>query len=207
MNMYRRERSISTKETSRIMFLEKPESHGGSRGTWTVCAGTPPDQLGARLMNVAVSRAQEHLVGPADLTYLDKRLPSSSFSRGVLLRHAGEGQDRTGQRASRPGPVESDLAGLIGNIPFDEVAKSLCIFDEAQFERGLMHDIQAAKKSIGPFSGYITPGRVGKLGDLLRWKLTNGVKVRCITRPPKRNGSIPEAEGRAAIEMLEGIGL
>ena len=56
------------------------------------------------------------------------------------------------------------------------------------------------------FSGYVTPTRVGKLGDLLRSKIASGVKVRCVTRPPRLNGSIPENAGRAAIEMLEGIG-
>ncbi len=190
-----------------MMLLEVPESHGGSRVIGQFVQGLPPDELGARLMNVAVSRAQERILVFANLTYLDKRLPSSSLLRGVLFQHPGEGQDRV-QPAGfwACAPIESDLAGLIGNIPFDEVAEGLCIFDEAQFEQGLMRDIHAAPKSIVLFSGYITPARVGKLGDLLRWKITNGVKVRCITRPPKMNGSIPEAAGRAAIEMLEGIG-
>ena len=52
----------------------------------------------------------------------------------------------------------------------------------------------------------MTPARVGKLGDLLRSSVLAGVKVRCVTKPPKQNGSIPEAAGRQAVAMLEGIG-
>ena len=190
----------------RIMFIEIPESHGSSRTLGQFVQGLPPDQLGARLMNVAVSRAQEHLVVMANLTYLDKRLPSSSLLRGVLYDMQEKGRVVPAREILGLRPIESDLAGLIGNIPFDELAESLCIFDEAQFEQGLMHDIHAAEKSVLLFSGYITPARVGKLGDLLRWKIAAGVKVRCVTRPPKLNGSIPEAAGREAIEILEGIG-
>jgi hypothetical protein len=44
------------------------------------------------------------------------------------------------------------------------------------------------------------------IGDLLRRKIAEGVKVRCVTRPPARNGSIPEELGRSALEALEGLG-
>lgn len=111
-----------------------------------------------------------------------------------------------GRDVLRLRPIESDLSGLIGQMPFDEIAETLGIFDEAQFERALLHDIQGAKQHVVLFSGYVTPTRVGKLGDLLRSKIAAGVKVRCVTRPPKRNGSIPENAGREATEMLEGIG-
>ena len=190
----------------RIMFLEIPESHGGSPALGHFVQGLPPDQLGARLINVAVSRAQEHLVVLANLTYLDKRLPSSSLLRGILHDMQQKGRVVPANVLLGLRPIERDLSGLVGNISFDEVADGLCVFNESQFEHGLMRDIQAAEKSIVLFSGYITPARVAKLGDLLRWKVGNGVKVRCITRPPKLNGSIPEAAGRAAIEALEGIG-
>ena len=55
-------------------------------------------------------------------------------------------------------------------------------------------------------SGFITPRRVAKLGDLLRAKVAQGVKVRCITRPPHRNGSMDPALGKEALDMLEAIG-
>jgi len=44
------------------------------------------------------------------------------------------------------------------------------------------------------------------MGDLLRRRMAEGVKVRCVTRPPRRNGSISEDEGRRALKSLEAIG-
>lgn len=190
----------------RIMLLDIPESHGGFWALGQFVQGLPPEHVGARLINVAVSRAQEHLLVLANLTYLDRRLPSTSLLRGILYDMQEKGRVVPGRDVLRLRPIQSDLSGLIGQMPFDEVAESLGIFDEAQFERALLHDIQAANKSVVIFSGYVTPSRVGKIGDLLRSKLGAGVKVRCITRPPKLNGSIPESAGREAIEMLEGIG-
>ena len=190
----------------RIMLLDIPESHGGSWALGQFVQGLPPEHVGARLINVAVSRAQEHLLVLANLTYLDRRLPSTSLLRGILYEMQEKGRVVPGRDVLRLRPIENDLSGLIGQMPFDEVAESLGIFDEAQFERALSHDIQAATKSVVIFSGYITPRRVGKLGELLRSKIAAGVKVRCITRPPKLNGSIPENAGREAIEALEGIG-
>jgi hypothetical protein len=190
----------------RIMLLDIPESHGGSRALGQFVQGLPPDHDGARLINVAVSRAQEHLLVLANLTYLDRRLPSTSLLRGILYDMQEKGRVVRGRDLLRLRPIQSDLSGLIGQMPFDEVVESLGIFDEAQFERALMHDIQAAKRAVVLFSGFVTPSRVGKLGDLLRLKIGGGVKVRCVTRPPVLNGSIPENEGREAIEMLEGIG-
>lgn len=191
----------------RIVLLEIPESHGGP---WPPLGqfvqGAPPDHVGARLINVAITRAQQHLVVLANLTYLDKHLPSLSLLRGILHKMQQRGHVLPGREVLKLRPIENDLDGLVGKIAFDELVKTMGIFDEKQFERGLAHDIRTAKYSIVLFSGYITLARVGKLGDLLRSRILDGVKVRCVTRPPRRNGSIPEAAGREAVKMLEGIG-
>lgn len=191
----------------RIMLIDIPESHGGSWALGQFVQGPPPDHVGARLINVAVSRAQEHLLVLANLTYLDRRLPSTSLLRGILYDMQEKGRVVPGRDVLRLRPIQSDLSGLIGQLRFDDVAESLGIFDEAQFEQALLHDIQTAEKSVVIFSGYVTPSRVGKLADPLRSKISTGVRVRCVTRPPKLNGSISESAGRDAIEMLEGIGV
>jgi predicted RNA-binding Zn-ribbon protein involved in translation (DUF1610 family) len=104
-------------------------------------------------------------------------------------------------------PIERDLKGLLEHLPFGKLAETFGIFDEAMFERALERDISDAKQSVVIFSGYITPTRVGKLGDLFRAKIAEGVKIRCVTRPPQTNGSIPQPQGREALNMLEGIGV
>ncbi len=190
----------------RMVLLEIPESPGGFWALGQFVQGVPPTHIGARLINVAVSRAQEHLIVLANLTYLDKRLPSSSLLRIILHDMEQHGRVVPGEELLKLRPIASDLAGLVDQTGFDDIANSLGIFDETQFERGLVHDIQSAKGTVVLFSGYITPMRVAKLGDLLRSRILNGVKVRCVTRPPRSNGTIPETAGREAVEMLSNIG-
>lgn len=66
------------------IVLELPEGYGGARMLGQFLQGVPPKQIGARLINVAVSRAKSHLIVLANLTYLDRLLPSASLLRGVL---------------------------------------------------------------------------------------------------------------------------
>ena len=189
----------------RIMLLEIPESYGGYWALGQFVQGVPRNDVGARLINVAVSRAKEQFVVLANLTYLDKRLPSKALLRSILHEMQQQGRVVPGRELLKLRPIDSDLAGLTGQVEFDEMAKSMGIFDEKQFELGLAHDIRSAKESVVLFSGYVTPARVAVIGDLLRSRILSGVKVRCVTRPPKLNGSIPESAGREAVAMLEGI--
>lgn len=189
------------------MLIDIPESHGGAWALGQFVQGLAPDHVGARLINVAVSRAKYRLIVLANLTYLDAKLPSSSLLRSILYDMQEKGTVIKGSDVLALRPIDRDLSGLIGQIQFDEISQTLGIFDEAMFERGLERDINDAKRSIVIFSGYVTPARVGKLGDLLRAKIGEGVAVRCVTRPPQTNGSIPRDQGKAALDMLEGIGV
>jgi hypothetical protein len=80
------------------------------------------------------------------------------------------------------------------------------LFGGHDFARLVKLDLNAAKKSIVIFSGFITPMRAAQMGDLLRRKITDGVRVRCVTRPPRYNGNIPKELGRQALKSLEAIG-
>ena len=191
----------------RTVLLEIPESPGGFWALGQFVQGEPPTHIGARLINVAVSRAQEHLVVLANLTYLDRRLPSSSLLRSVLHDMEKYGRIVSGEHLLELRPIASDLSGLVDQAGFDDIVKSTGIFDEKQFDRGIAHDIQSAQETVVLFSGFKTPTRVAKLGDLLRSKILKGVKVRCVTRPPRLNGTIPKAVGREAVEMLRNIGV
>jgi superfamily I DNA and/or RNA helicase len=66
------------------IILEIPEGHGGAWNIGQFIQGEPPAHTGARLMNVAVSRARDHLIVMANLTYLDRRLPGASLLRSML---------------------------------------------------------------------------------------------------------------------------
>lgn len=77
------------------------------------------------------------------------------------------------------------------------------LFRQSDFEAVCGADIEQAKKSVAIYSGFVTPQRVAAYESLFRRKLAEGVKIRCVTRPPQRNGSIPDDLGRDALNGLE----
>lgn len=188
------------------VVLEIPESHGGAQYLGQFIQGIPPTHIGARLLNVAVSRAQDHLIVMANLTYLDKKLPSTSLLRSMLYEMQEQGRIIMGRELLKMRPIESDLKGLLGRVDLKIDATTFGLFDEKSFDPAFREDILASEKSIVIFSGFITPRRVGEIGGLLRAKVNDGVKVRCITRPPNHNGSMDPVLGKEALDILEGIG-
>ena len=187
------------------IVLELPEGYGGARMLGQFLQGVPPTQVGARLINVAVTRAKNHLIVLANLTYLDGLLPSASLLRGILFDMQVKGHVVSGQDLLKLRPIESDLQGLFNRVPLDMDAKTFGIFNQSTFDAAIESDLANAKTSIVIFSGFVTPGRVAKIGDLLRAKTASGVKVRCVTRPPKYNGTMDPARTKNALDALERI--
>ena len=89
----------------RIVLLEIPES-GGHRHLGQFVKGGPPDHTGARLISVAVSRAQEHFVVLANLTHLDNRLPSRSLLRSILHKMEQQGRVVPGRELYKLSPID-----------------------------------------------------------------------------------------------------
>lgn len=190
----------------KTVVLEFPEGHGPARKIGRFLQGIPPEDIGARLLNVAVSRAEHRLIILANLTHLDRHLPSSALLRNILweIQKAGRVINASSLLALRP--IERDLAGLRGYAKLDIDAESTGLFNGATFDGALEVDIRNAKHSVVIFSGFVTPSGVSRLGDLLRAKVSQGVKVRCVTRPPHLNGSIERDKGTEALDHLAGIG-
>jgi hypothetical protein len=187
------------------IVLELPEGFGGARMLGQFLQGIPPQQVGARLINVAVSRAKNHLIVLANLTYLDRLLPSASLLRGILYDMQQNGRVIRGTELLALRPIERDLRGLFDRVPLDIEAKTIGVFNQSTFDAAVEADIANAKESVVIFSGFVTPSRVAKLGDLLRTKTVSGVKVRCVTRPPNRNGTMAPARSKEALDALEHV--
>lgn len=190
----------------RMMILDIPESIGPAKGIGLFVQGLHPDQIGARLINVAVSRAQEHLVVFANLTHLDKRLPSTAFLRSVLYEMQTHGAVIDANEVLKLRPIEHDIKDLLGIVELDLDEKRLGLFHSRSFAAACLHDMSQAKESIVILSGFVTLRRVSTYADLFRAKIAEGVKIRCVTRPPQLNGSVPPEVGRQALNALEAIG-
>ena len=188
-----------------VIILDIPDSHGEPRAGMFLEADHPDDS-GAMLFNVAVSRAKDNLVVFANLAYLDEKLPSHAILRGILsdMQERGTVVDVLDVLAMYP--VMEDLRRLGRPFSLDIDAEKFGLFNQANFDQVSNVDIEQAKKSVVIYSGFITEQRVASYEALFRQKRYEGVSVRCITRPPKNNGSIPPEQGKAALDGLERLG-
>ena len=101
----------------------------------------------------------------------------------------------------------ADLRELGQTVGIDLETQRKGLFGQTDFDTVFRADVEQARSSVVVFSGFVTPERVGVYGDLFRSKILEGVKFRCLTRPPQYNGSIPVDRGREALDYLEGIGV
>lgn len=191
----------------RMMILDIPESFGPAWSIGLFVQGLSPDQIGARLINVAVSRAREHLVVFANLTYLDKHLPGTALLRSVLYGMQSHGTVVDAGEVLKLRPAERDIKDLLGVVELDLDEKRLGLFHSRSFGQACMYDMSRAQESIVVLSGFVTLQRVSAYADLFRAKIAEGVKIRCVTRPPQHNASIPLDVGRQALDALEGLGV
>jgi hypothetical protein len=187
------------------MIIDVPDSLGERYVSLFAQAGSPED-IGARLFNVAVSRAKEHVIFVANLDYLDARLPSDAFLRELLHTASNKGQVVDVRDVLAKWPIAEDLKRVERPFLLDQETLRSGLFRQSDFEAVCGADIEQARKGVAIFSGFVTPQRVAGYEPLFRRKLAEGVLIRCVTRPPKRNGSIPEDLGRDALNGLEAMG-
>ena len=190
-----------------MMVLEIPEGYGGRLFAGILVQGVPPEDQGARVINVAVSRAKSHLVIIANLTYLNRKLPRQSLLRHVLYKAQEHGRVVPGNELMAVRPINRDLESLL-DVPGIKIEiPPSGLFDAQTFDIVFVQDLKSAKESIVIFSAFFTPNRVGTYADLFRAKIQQGVHIRCITRPPTANGSMDPDTSRETLDALEGLGV
>jgi ssDNA-binding Zn-finger/Zn-ribbon topoisomerase 1 len=142
----------------------------------------------------------------ANLTFLDEKLPSGAILRGMLHDMQGRGRIVDAKDILALRPILDDLQRFGRSAELDVQALQTGLFSGKDFDIVAGHDMSTAEQSIVIFSGFVTRDRVAALGDLLRERIARGVKVRCVTRPPARNGTIPEEQAKEALDILEEVG-
>jgi ribosomal protein L37AE/L43A len=188
-----------------VMILDVPDSLGEHYAGIFLQADNPED-AGAKLFNVAVSRAEEHLIVFANLAFLDAKLPNHAILRDILAEMQDQGSVVDVRDVLSLWPVMEDLKRYGFAFDLSPDAEKTGLFNQKDFEVVCQADLARAKKSIVVFSGFITAQRVASYEALFRSKLAEGVKIRCVTRPPHRNGSVPKENSRAALDGLEKMG-
>jgi ssDNA-binding Zn-finger/Zn-ribbon topoisomerase 1 len=187
------------------MIIDVPDSLGERYVSLFAQAGSPEDS-GTKLFNVAVSRAKEHVIFVANLNYLDAKLPADAFLRDLLHEASAKGRIIDVRDVLAMWPIADDLKRIGRPFELDPETLRSGLFRQVDFEAVCGADIERATKGIAIYSGFVTPQRVAAYEALFRRKLAEGVKIRCVTRPPTRNGSIPPDLGRDALDGLEAMG-
>ena len=162
----------------------------------------------SKLINVALSRAKYHLVFIGNIQYLNKKLAKNSPMRSVLSEVIKKGDVIDAKNIINLGPSSYDVELNDINpkkIDFDDNGSKF--FDQKTFDKAVFEDVKRAKKSVVIFSGFSTPNRIALWSDLFRQKISEGVKIRCVTRSPKNQGSISEELVQEALDALTKIGV
>jgi predicted nucleic acid-binding Zn-ribbon protein len=188
-----------------MMVIDIPDGLGEARPGWWLDAEGPDDD-GAKLFNVAISRSQHHLVFVANVDYLDKKLPAQSVLRGMLSHAQAMGRTLDVRDVLAYYPIIDDLRRYGRPIDLEPDTLRTGLYNQHDFDKVCLPDLTAAEQSILIFSGFVTPQRIRTYEAILRTKIAEGVNVRCVARPPHNNGSIPYDDGRAALDALERMG-
>jgi hypothetical protein len=164
------------------------------------------DDDGAKLFNVAISRAQDHLVFIGDLAWLDRKLPERAFLRDWLHQVQETGRVVDVRDVMGLMPATEDLRKY--GVPFSVSAQAeeTGLFNERDFDQVIRLDLSHARHGIAIWSAFVTPQRIAHYADILRMKVQEGVPIRCIVRPPWDNGTMDEGLAEEAIETLVKIG-
>jgi ribosomal protein L37AE/L43A/uncharacterized coiled-coil DUF342 family protein len=154
---------------------------------------TQRDEDGARLLNVALSRAKSHIVLTANIDYLSQKLAPSTILRRILdiFLEKGTKLDLGEILSVGPDTVMETLRSIeTPRVDIDESAT--VIFDEGTFYPAFSHDLLNAKESIVIFSPFVTMNGTGRWMDILGPKTSEIVNVRLVARPCGDQGGVLE---------------
>ena len=163
---------------------------------------------GARLLNVAISRAKDHLILIANFDFFLQKAPPNSVVRQLLQLFRNRGEALAVDEVL---PLGDDdwINGLSKVIdPSLEVAEGQSgMFNEGTFYPAFAHDLQAVSRSLVLFSPYLTARGVGRWVDYFRAAVQRGVSVRIVTRPAAEFGGASNEESAEAIAGLRALGV
>jgi len=188
------------------MVLDLTDSLGARLGRFLQATGIEED--GARLLNVAASRARRHVILLGNFEYLRAKAPRDGFVRR-LVDHFEEHGEALGLDALLPLAERDWIDGLHRVLPatFDLPEGASGAFTEGTFYPAFLKDLARVRESIVIFSPFATGGGTARWVDSLRAALARGVKARILTRPPEEFGGGSSDEVAELVQALRGLGI
>jgi superfamily I DNA and/or RNA helicase/ssDNA-binding Zn-finger/Zn-ribbon topoisomerase 1 len=189
-----------------VMLLDLTDSYGAKLGRFLAASRIEED--GARLLNVAVSRARRHVVLIANFEYLRAKTPSDAIVRG-LIEHFREHGQALDVESLLPLADRDWVDALHHVMPrgFEVPDGAAGAFTEGTFYPAFARDLARVQSSIVLFSPFATAPGTSRWVEPLRAALARGVAVRVVTRPPEEAGGAPTDEVTEFVAELRGLGI
>ncbi len=190
----------------RAIVLDLTDSLGAPLGSFL--KATRLEEDGARLLNVAVSRAMHHVVLLGNFKYLRERAPRDGFVRR-LLDYFEEHGNALDLDTLLPLADRDWVDGLHHALPatFDFAEGAAGAFTEGTFYPAFLKDLGRARESVVIFSPFATLRGTGRWVDTLRAALARGVRVRILTCPPEEPGGGGTDEVAGLVRALRDLGV
>ncbi|MET8028801.1 AAA domain-containing protein [Streptomyces avermitilis] len=163
--------------------------------------GTGLSSQTCRLLNVALSRAQDHLVVVADLEHLRTHLAPHSEAR-VMLNHL----ESHAQVMSADQLVPTREAAQLSALSEEELSRP-AFFPADEVHKAVEWDIERAATSIEVYCPFLDPAPVRKWSALLGRRASDGVRVVVHTRAAEEQRDDASADRhQQRIDQLRSVG-
>ncbi len=183
-----------------VIILDLTEAPGEADYLGRPLRGGRASDAGPRLINVALTRARAQLIIIVHIAHFNRHASADTMigrHLNFLLRNYSVV------------PAPEILAWYPPQLPPQQKLQTPPdgVFDEGTFYTAVSADIQRAKISVEVYSGFLTLQRTAKLETTFRAAINRGVKIRCITRPPKNRDMLASAQADKALTTLERWGV
>ncbi len=188
------------------IFLDLTDSTGAPVGMFL--RATSREEEGARLLNVALSRARRHVVLVANVPYLRSNTDASAIIRPILDHFERHARTLSVKKFLPVGEREliEGLAAATGS-GFALSSEGAGLFNEGSFYPAFRNDLETARKSIVLFSPFATEAGTSRWIELLRAAVLRGVHVRLLTQPPVDGDADLALASRQLVQSLRSIGV
>lgn len=189
-----------------VMLIDLTDSLGVRLGRFLQAVRVEED--GARLLNVAASRARHQVILLANFEYLRAKAQPDTIVR-KFIDHFEEQGEALDLGKLLPLAERDWVDGLHRALPvsFDFPNGGAGAFTEGTFYPAFLKDIARATKSIVIFSPFVTEAGTRRWMDPLRIALSRGVRARILTRPPEEPGGGTTEEVREMVLALRNTGV
>lgn len=164
-------------------------------------SGTGLSSQTCRLLNVALSRAQDHLVVVADVAFLRGHLAPHSEAL-TMVDHL----EAHAQTVSADQLIPILDADQLAALSEEELARP-AFFEHSEVAAAVEWDVARARRSIELYSAFMDRAPVGRWARLLGPRTAAGIQVTVFTRPPEEQQDPARvARHRELVQQLEAAG-